>query len=405
MSQREELKHDLTKLEKLDKYQDALRKRRLKEDRSELLREGANAGGDKRFYGSGMKFEVKTVDVNENTGDVENTCKDECSKIVDNIADIKCDTANSISNMHDIVSTENDQCVYTLERAFEELKIGTEDVDPELDKIGSECSVLEKTGFKVNNLKKTFRDNGQKVVAVCQEIEENGTDSIKKEDKSSKKADAKKQTGEPKTSGQSIKSGPDPGKTKTDYLMRLLDKRKPLLAKMADIQSLSVPGQDNVEGANNVMNIDNDSKSVYPKQSSVTVSNETIVPKDGEKSFSNEQFDNVVGKDNISKVTTLDSAAISEFDLNEEHKAAGSDSRKAMHSGSLGQGDKSKETPVKGKRTPLVQKEVSSSTQKSDSERKIVPTLQLICKTFQAWITVESLEYLNKKIKSDKVGI
>ena len=373
LSQREELKHDLAKLEKLDKYQDALRKRRLAE---EPPREEAMAVKEERVSKSETKLEVKTVDINEKKDDVENTCKDESDEPEGVIVNRKHDKSNSVADGKHVVTIENDPCVYTLERAFDEMIIGTDITDTERSKSDAK-NVLEQNEYK-ENLDKISKDTGQNDVKAHQAIKEIDIDPIEMEAITGKKVNSKEQRSEPRAMSQNVKSGPNLGESKTDYLMRLLEKRKSLLAKMADIQP-PAEGHDNVQGVNKLLKSNSDSAPVHSIQTSAIVSNES--------SGSEVQAKSLNEVDNIDKVTVLDRTKVSDVKVELKSAAAGNQ----MHIHSISKHDKGKEKFTK--RTLLAEKKKSSI----EVEKQIVSTLQLICKTIQAWITVESAEYLNKK--------
>ena len=377
LSQREELKHDLAKLEKLDKYQDALRKRRLAEepprDKALAVKEEGVGESETKSEVKMVEIDGKTVEIDGKKDDVENTCKDESDEPEGVIVDRKDEKTNSVDDGQHVVPKGNDPCVYTLERALDEMKIGTEISDTERSN-GDVKNVLEQTEYK----DKTSKDTGENDHQVIKEID---VDSFKKEATTGKKVDSKEQRGEPRAMSQNVKSGPNLGESKTDYLMRLLDKRKSLLAKMADIQPLSAEGHDNVQGVNKLLKSNSDSAPVHPIQTSVIVSNDISGTEDEAKLL--------VEVDNIDKVTVLDGTRVS--DVKVEPKSVQSVLGNQMHSQGS-KSDKSKETCTKGKRTSLPEKKKSSI----EVEKHIVSTLQLICKTIQAWLTVESVEYLNK---------
>ena len=358
ISQREEMKQDLLKLERLDKYQEALQKRKVDEKGSEPPRYGAEEGGEKGVCESEANYEGRTGKHVGLKGDAEVTCRGQNDEHEGIIAD----------DQH-VVTDGDDQCVYTLERALGEMKIGGDIDDANMDRSDLEIA-LGKTESK-ENLEKISQDCGQNDSKDGKSYI--GTERDEHKAEIQKCVNLKEGTGEPIAGSQNVKLGPSSGESKTDYLMRLLDKRKNMLAKMADIQPLSAEGQDNAgKSANEVMN--SDSSSVHPMQAAAGVMNVRTVTEIEAKSLAENE--------NIDKVTMLDGTR---------------DKNSKVELKSITNSDKNKDACDMKKRTSLAEKKVISPCEKVKVEKRLVSTLQLISKTIKAWITVESLEYLNMK--------
>ena len=364
------MRQDLAKLERLDKYQEALQKRKVDEKGSLPPRNGAKEGGGKGVGESEASHEGRTGRHADMKGDAEETCRGQNDEHEGITADRKAVNSGSIVDDQHIVTDENDQCVYTLERALGEMKIGGDIADADLDRSDSEIA-LGKTESK-KNLEKVSQDIG---LNDCKEGKSYiGTERDERKAEIQKCVNLKEQTDEPKASSQNVKLGPNSGESKTDYLMRLLDKRKSMLAKMADIQPLSAEGQDNAgKSANEVMNSD-DSSSVHPMQAAAGVMNVRTVTEIEAKSLAENE--------NIDKVTMLDGTR---------------DKNSKVELKSITNSDKNKDACDMNKRTSLAEKKVISPCEKVKVEKRLVSTLQLISKTIKAWITVESLECLNMK--------
>ena len=285
--------------------------------------------------------------------------------------------------VHEIDS--DDECVYTLEKALEEMNIDNSDDGSETceantkvaDSREIDCGPSGEHASKDNS----FISNQTKIPEIKQELvaiqaaNGNATEiqSISIEN----------ETLPDRTSGVSDKSLKndskcsdvvhETGESKTDYLMKLLDKRKSLLAKMADIQpfaetDLKPCNQGNVTDSlkNNLGNVNqNDTCKNKSKRTEMAVQDKIVMIESDEYKVTNDN-EGIEWRSSIKKVTKSSL-------LNDK---AVTDSNATIQ-------------PV--------------CDSKSDRKGRNVSTLQLICKTIHAWMTVESLEYLNTEDSKEMV--
>ena len=281
--------------------------------------------------------------------------------------------------------SDNDECVYTLEKTLEEMNIDHSDDGSEIweanTKVADNREIdygpsgdhASKDNSHISNQTK-IPEIKQKVVAI-QAANSNATDINSTNFENETLPD--RISG---VAGKSLKSDSKcsnmvhgTGESKTDYLMKLLDKRKSLLAKMADIQpfaetDLKPCNQENVTDSlkNNQGNVNqNDTCRNESKRTEMAVQDKIVMIESDEYKVTNDN-EGIEWRGSIKKVT----------------KSSLPNDKAVIDSNATIQ-------PV--------------CDSKSDRKGRTVSTLQLICKTIHAWMTVESSEYLNTEDSKEMV--
>ena len=192
-------------------------------------------------------------------------------------------------------------------------------------------------------------------------------------------------------------------KSKTDYLMQLLEKRKNLLAKMADIQPVRCAREESVgKATESVINDNNDN--ARSKQGTV---NNT------ERSLSQEveiQENVHNSKDIAKKVVEIESSTgervgietESEIELKADYVLLESEKVHVKDDGKKGNSGSHKSDATE---KPCQQMSSKGQTNKESTKGKVKQLLvfQSICEGVKHWMTKESREYLKRKTEVEAV--
>ena len=386
------MKEEVIKVEKLDRYQEALKKKQLQERDSSLT---IDSGGS--LPGKVTKSDSTAED---KSGDFEKRVSIDNEKNYQNVAGDQDDKAGekgpNFFHTGSNIDDKNDVQVYTLDRALDEMKIGSYDIG--IDMCESKLAQSEGVENRNENLKNVdlIHKKKQEGTSTTQNKKMLNSESVtldkhlysvdvrSESNNIAMKVSKEKGTNESELSNK-CKIGPDPGESKTDYLMKLLDKRKSLLAKMADIQPLSATNQkSSKEGA--VSDKTDNAKSCEQHSPSVILAEiqdkVRVKPYSAEKSDQSSTISNRTGKDFISEI--------------DDNSKSGRDS----HVKSEYNTEEKQNLPVTSDTTLLNQNKTNS-----ESKRRAISTLELICKSVQAWMTVESLEYLKTEESAESVQV
>ena len=402
------MKADVVKIDKIDKYQEALKKHE-------------------------SVYKAAGPDVNVSHGD---------TKAKDNGDAQVCESAGPDVNVlhRDAKGKDNsDAQVYTLGRALDEMKMGI-DNDKDLDmnggdltctdhnendtKTSSQMHLQNQDSIGFNEVENSGITNlscaSERRILASKDIESSehkGTESlsvpydkshasyripkvvdVESENNMSISVNKVKETNAG-TAPKKTKTGLDQGQSNTDYLMRLLDKRKSLLSKMADIQPLSVTCQKHLIGETvptktnsskegggmhdpkNAKDFDpsmRSSSSAMPEQMSVSCNNKEH--KHSQIESHNTTHTEIDEKRKVLVTEIVDSS-------NSEAK----DCANIDHVNNADNNDTQK-IPTHSDAISTSQRKKKSSH--PDIKGKTISTLELICRNIQAWMTVDSLDYL-----------
>ncbi|XP_053380968.1 putative RNA polymerase II subunit B1 CTD phosphatase RPAP2 isoform X2 [Mercenaria mercenaria] len=250
-------------------------------------------------------------------------------------------------------ATEDGAVVYTLDKTMNELSLERNDRD-EKDGKQNDTEQLNDDMKSINDSESCIeKASGDKVNADSRETVDAQENNIHS---------AVKSTGS-KTSKRNKEAGPS--KSKTDYLMQLLDKRKSLLAKMADIQN------DNPKD-------EGKQKQEYEDRRV----RETVADKA-------RRDDNVARKkENITLVPEGTKTELPDL------------SAKQGESGEIKTSEKSycKTVAEKKKEKDSIKNSVKDEQKRTGG----VSALDLICKGVQSWITLKSVEHLKVAEQDEK---
>ena len=444
------MKADVVKIDKIDKYQEA-----LKERESIYKAAGPDVNvldRDTKAKDNGDAQDCESAGPNVNVLHRDTEAKDNGD------AQVYKSAGPNVNVLHrDTKGKDNgDAQVYTLARALDEMKIGI-DNDKDLDINGGDLTCTDHDENDTKTRPPMHLQNQDSI--GLNEVENSGitnlscaseTRKASKDIESSEHKDTeslsvpydkshasyqipkvvdvesvnnmsisvnKEKETNAGTAPKKTKTGLDQGQSNTDYLMRLLDKRKSLLSKMADIQPLSVTCQKNligdtvptktkssIEGGDmhdpkNVKDFDtsvhissshdpkkvkdfdtsmHSSSSVMPEQMGVSCNNKEH--KHPQIQSHNNIHTEIVEKNKV-LVTEINNSSNSEVEVlaNIDHV------------------DNDDDNVTQKMSTPSVAISMSQRKKKSshpDIKGKTISTLELICRNIQAWMTVDSLDYL-----------
>ena len=201
------------------------------------------------------------------------------------------------------------------------------------------------------------------------------------------------------TAPKKTKTGLDQGQSNTDYLMRLLDKRKSLLSKMADIQPLSVtcqkhliedtvPAKTNISKEGGDMHDPKNAKDFDPS----THSSSSVMSEQMSVSCNNKEHKHSQIETRNTTHTEIDEKR--KVLVTEIHNSSNSEVKafaKLDHVNDEDNND-SQKIPTHSDKISMSQRKKKSSH--PDIKGKTISTLDLICRNIQAWMTVDSLDYL-----------
>ena len=428
------VKADVVKIDKIDKYQEALKERESVHkaagpDVNVLDRDTKSKdNGDARVYkAGGSDLNV----LHRDTKGKDNGDAQVCELAGPNVNVLDRDTRGK---------DNGDAQVYTLVRALDEMKMGI-DNDKDLDMNSAEHTIIDHNekitkarpqmhlqnqdsmGFnEVENSGLTNLSCASETRILASEdiecSEHKGTESlsvpydkshasyripkvidVESENNMSISINKEKKTNAG-TAPKKTKTGLDQGQSNTAYLMRLLDKRKSLLSKMADIQPLSVTCQKNLSedtvptktysskesgymfDSKNAKDFDpsmHSSSSVMPEQMRVSCNN-------------NELKYSQIGTHNATHTEIDEKRKVLVTEINNSSNSEVREIANIDHVDNNDDDNVTQKMPTPSDAMLMSQRKKKSSH--PDIKGKTISTLELICRNIQAWMTVDSLDYL-----------
>ena len=402
------MKADVVKIDKIDKYQEALKERE-------------------------SIYKAAGPDVNVLHRDTKG--KDNGEAQVHKLAGPDVNVLQRDTKAKD----NGDAQVYTLARALDEMKMGI-DNDKDLDMNSAEHTVTDhnekdtkarpqmhlqnQDSMGFNEVENSGITNlscvsETKILAseVIESSEHKGTESlsvpydkshasyripkvvdVQSENNMSISINKEKETSAG-TAPKKTKTGLDQGQSNTDYLMRLLDKRKSLLSKMADIQPLSVTCQKNLIGGT-VPAKTNSSKEggdMHDPQNakdfdpSVHISS-SVMPEQKSMSCNNKEH----------KHSQSESLNTTQTEIDEKRKvlvteivdSSNSEAKGFANTDHVNNDDDNVTQKMSTHSDAISMSQRKKKSSHPDFKVKTISTLDLICRNIQAWMTVDSLDYL-----------